>query len=588
MNDSWKLPPGAVFVDEYRIVSRLSGGGMGAVYVAEQKSTGIERALKVMHPELVKDDKLRERFVQEARVGARIKSDHVVQVIGAGIEPDTNTPWIAMELLEGRDLASLVDEEGPLPPVDALRIFRQLCHAIGAAHHAGIVHRDLKPENVFLADSRHAFERFTVKVLDFGLAKVIAEAKGKQTDALGTPLWMAPEQAELGGEITPATDVWALGLIAFWLLTGKDYWKTAGQDSPNVPAIIREVLFDPFEPASKRGDEVGAATELPEGFDEWFSCCVTRDVGRRYSNATEAFDALEPILAKAAGVEDSDEARTSREGSLSDREIPLRSSRPDEDEASRRQAATAVTLSAQQLEGQMAAEKPAKRGGAGRLLVAVLVLLLGAAAAVRFVPAVRSAVPPNVRHYLPAAIVGEDPSPGPTETPEPVVAESPVSSEPTEEPESERAEEAVAPADAAAPEPAGDASARAAAPASASASPGAAAPVAGGFNPRAEDEEQPLPDPSSVPTTKRPFPTAAANAAAQRAAGSASSCHSGESAQVTVTVVWGTSGTPHATTVSNAPTPGVASCIRGHFASLSIPPFDGTVHRIAVTFEVGG
>src|SRR5688572_19878197 len=169
--------PGTVFGGEFKIVRALSSGGMGAVYIAEQASTGKTRALKLMHPELVADAKLRERFEQEARVGALIASDHVVQVIAAGIDPATGAPWMAMELLEGEDLADYLRRRGALPVDEVREIFRQLCHALGAAHAAGIVHRDMKPENIFLAKTRSASGEVCVKVLDFGIAKVVAESK---------------------------------------------------------------------------------------------------------------------------------------------------------------------------------------------------------------------------------------------------------------------------------------------------------------------------------------------------------------------------------------------------------------------------
>ena len=119
--------PGATVGGEYRIVRALSEGGMGAVFVAEQLSTGCERALKVMHPRLVEDPKLRSRFEQEARVGARIESDHVVQVVGAGIDGDTGMPWLAMELLKGVDLATHVRQRGALDTKEAVEVLSQLC-----------------------------------------------------------------------------------------------------------------------------------------------------------------------------------------------------------------------------------------------------------------------------------------------------------------------------------------------------------------------------------------------------------------------------------------------------------------------------
>jgi serine/threonine protein kinase len=290
---------GSVLGGDFTIVRPLSSGGMGAVFVAEQASTGKLRAIKLMHKELVADPKQRERFEQEARVGARIPSDHVVQVIAAGIDPATGAPWMAMELLEGQDLAGHLEARGTLPAGEVLTIFEQLCHALGAAHKAGIVHRDVKPENIFLAKTRSAAGEVSVKVLDFGIAKVVAESKTAVTAAIGTPLWMAPEQSDPRAPITPAADVWSLGLIAFAALTGVSYWKAASDPHAAMTALMREILFEPIQPASARAAELGRSGLLPGGFDAWFARCMRREPTARFATATEAFEALPAGLSGA-------------------------------------------------------------------------------------------------------------------------------------------------------------------------------------------------------------------------------------------------------------------------------------------------
>jgi len=288
--------PGTVFAGEFRIVKALSAGGMGAVYVAEQASTGKLRALKLMHPTLLADPRLRGRFEQEARVGALIKSDHVVQVIGAGVDADTGVPWLAMELLEGEDLATSLRRRGCLPPAEVYDIFRQMGHALGAAHAVGVVHRDIKPENVCLAQTHGAAGGTSLKILDFGIAKVVAEAKTMATAAIGTPMWMAPEQTDPLAPITPATDVWPLGLMAFTMLTGKVYWRAANDPMAAMTALMREILLEPLPPASHRAMELGCAGMVPAGFDAWFSRCLQRDLAMRFANAAEALAVLGPAL----------------------------------------------------------------------------------------------------------------------------------------------------------------------------------------------------------------------------------------------------------------------------------------------------
>ena len=296
------LTQGAMFAGDFEIVGLLAEGGMGAVYVARQLSTGKERALKIMQPQLLSDDRTRERFTREARAASQVNSEHVIEVVAAGIDAQTNTPWLAMELLRGEDLDSFVERLGPLPPAQVLEIFRQLCHGLAAAHVTGLVHRDLKPENVFLATARRVGVPFTVKILDFGIAKIVHETKRDVTDAVGTPTWMAPEQTEAGKAITPASDVWALGLIAFRLLTGFPYWRSANAPDVSAMAILREVVFDPMVPASERARELGSQVTLSPEFDAWFAHCVDREPGKRLQNATEALAGLEDVLGKSEAL----------------------------------------------------------------------------------------------------------------------------------------------------------------------------------------------------------------------------------------------------------------------------------------------
>src|SRR5260221_784589 len=301
MDDVAQLKEGQVLGKDFRVLRPLAAGGMGAVYLVEQLSTGRERALKIMHPQFVKSEDSRARFTQEAKVGARIRSDHVVEVVSAGVDDDTGIPWLAMELLDGEELARRIQKKKILPPGEVLEIFRQLCHALGEAHQNGLVHRDLKPQNIFMARSRRQGEAFTVKILDFGVAKLVQEQQGDldHTKPVGTPRWMAPEQSDQGAAIRPATDVWALGLIAFNCLTGKYYWRTANMEKANLTALLRELVLEPIVPASQRAAELGATGAMPRGFDEWFSHCVERDQNRRYPDANAAMAALVPVLEKA-------------------------------------------------------------------------------------------------------------------------------------------------------------------------------------------------------------------------------------------------------------------------------------------------
>ncbi len=292
-----RLASGSIFARDFKILDLLAEGGMGAVYRAEQQSTRKLRALKLVSTRLASDPKGRERFVREATVGASIDSEHAVEVIGAGIDDESGRPWLAMELLDGADLGAVVRHQGPLSPGQWREVMGQLCHGLAAAHRAGVVHRDLKPANVYVARSRRAGVPFTIKILDFGIAKVVQESGtgATDTDTVGSPLWMAPEQLN-AQRPTPATDVWALGLLAFWALTGKHYWLAAHAESSTVQALFVEQLFKPLATPTDRAIELSAAVGLPPGFDQWFLRCTHRDGPQRYPDASTAAQALLALI----------------------------------------------------------------------------------------------------------------------------------------------------------------------------------------------------------------------------------------------------------------------------------------------------
>ena len=241
------LTEGAIFAQQFRVIRPLAQGGMGAVYIVEQLSTGKKRALKLMLPSAAVVDGTR-RFEQEARTSSLIPSEHVVDVIAAGVEGPERVPWLAMELLEGESLETHLLRSGALSPTQSYEILLQLAHALSAAHDIDVVHRDIKPDNIFLARARNAGSEFMVKVLDFGLATVVA-ADTRNTTALGSPLWMAPEQAQQNEPISLATDVWSFGLLAFRMLSGRIFWTSS---DGSLHQLLRELLLDPLPLASQR------------------------------------------------------------------------------------------------------------------------------------------------------------------------------------------------------------------------------------------------------------------------------------------------------------------------------------------------
>jgi serine/threonine protein kinase len=301
MSGVHSLQPGGLFAGRFRVVRVLGHGGMGTVYEAVHEGTGAARALKLMLPQFAEDPRFLRRFSQEARISALIDSDHVVQVLDVGFDEPTRTPYLVMELLRGESLAGYVLRKRCLSHAEARAIFTQLFHAICAAHDAGIVHRDLKPENIFLARTRRQGAPFTAKILDFGIAKMMAEAQATATVRLGSPLWVAPEQTEASQNVHPSVDLWALGLLAFFCLTGRSYWQRANEEGFSIPALMRELLFEPLAPASERAEALHAGGLLPPGFDAWFARCVNRDPAARFS-AAEARDHLLALLPEDDGT----------------------------------------------------------------------------------------------------------------------------------------------------------------------------------------------------------------------------------------------------------------------------------------------
>jgi phosphate binding protein len=296
------LGPGTILANRYRVVRLIAEGGMGAVFEVEQAATGARRALKVMHGDISRDERQRTRFIQEARVGATIASDHVAKVIDAGVDDATGTLFIVMDLLEGRTLGQEVKRRGALSLHETYDVLRQLCHALEAAHRMGIIHRDLKPSNVFLSVPQVVGMDFMVRVLDFGIAKLAAEANAGATAIVGTPSWMAPEQTDPNAPVTRATDIWPLGLIAFKMLTGRHYFPSGNVEGAPTAAMLRDVVLEPIEAASVRAAIYGAAHAIPPGFDPWFARCVVREPRERFGSAQEAFAAFAALASPHLGA----------------------------------------------------------------------------------------------------------------------------------------------------------------------------------------------------------------------------------------------------------------------------------------------
>lgn len=215
---------GYILDDKYRIEKRLGIGGMGTVYRARHLLIDRAVAIKVLNPRFVEDEAAQLRFRREARAAGRLQHSNAVGVTDFGRTSDGYV-YIVMELLEGRTLREVLAKEAPLDKARAVALMLQTAAAVAAAHDAGIIHRDLKPANIFIVQSSEV--PAVVKVLDFGIAKLAAEALDDDDSKaltlvgamIGTPRYMSPEQCD-GVELTPAADVYSLGVILYEMLTG--------------------------------------------------------------------------------------------------------------------------------------------------------------------------------------------------------------------------------------------------------------------------------------------------------------------------------------------------------------------------------
>ncbi len=255
------LEEGAVFAGRYHVVRCIAAGGMGAVYEVIHLETERRRALKVMHPHILQQDDMRERFKLEAKVAAHIESDFIVDVFDAGIDEPTRMPFLVMELLRGEDLGKRLKRLGKLPPEEVVLHLHQTALALDKTHKASIVHRDLKPANLFLAEREDNPPR--IKVLDFGVAKVVAEnATGDVTQSIGTPLYMSPEQFNPKSRLTGASDIYALGMIAYTLLVGVPYWFEEGRGG-NIFALAAVAVHGPRQQRAFERPPRGSRYPIP-------------------------------------------------------------------------------------------------------------------------------------------------------------------------------------------------------------------------------------------------------------------------------------------------------------------------------------
>jgi len=282
----------------YRLVERLGQGGMGEVWRARHRLLARPAAIKLMRPEklggssLERQSELHARFEREAQVTASLRSPHTVELYDFGVA-DTGAFYYVMEVLDGFDLETLVEQFGPIPPERAINLLLQVCDSLAEAHAEGLIHRDIKPANVYAC--RYGREVDFVKVLDFGLVKSQGDERATELSltgdrhAGGTPAFMAPEQVLGDGAIDGRSDIYSMGCLAYWLVTGQ--FVFTGRTA--METMLHHTQMKPVPP-SKRTE-----LKIPEALDQVILACLEKSPDDRPATA----DALAARLASIETTE---------------------------------------------------------------------------------------------------------------------------------------------------------------------------------------------------------------------------------------------------------------------------------------------
>jgi serine/threonine protein kinase/predicted ATPase len=274
---------GRTLNETYTLERRIGFGGMGRVYAGKHLRLARSVAIKVLLSKFSSNPDSVERFRHEARSASALGHPNIVQVFDFNQSEDHHW-YIVMELLEGEDLRALLKRDGRLSPQAALPIFREVCDALDMAHSKGLVHRDLKPSNIYL---RRLPGRQEVKILDFGVAKVLGADLGLTMDGtmLGTPHYMAPEQAAGDGNLTPRVDIYAMGTVLFEMLCGRRPFEG---DSPLTVLHLRATRPPPTA--------TSLVPDLPAGVDAVLARALARDPADRFESATQLALAFEKAV----------------------------------------------------------------------------------------------------------------------------------------------------------------------------------------------------------------------------------------------------------------------------------------------------
>jgi serine/threonine-protein kinase len=347
---------GTLLRKKWRVLERLGAGSFGTVYKVQDVKGGWIEALKILGVDRLtgaEADEMRKRFLREAQIMKRLGTDshHIVGLATYEEDIEAGLVYFLMEFVEGRSLARVLEEEGPLQPERVIRLALQVCDALMAAHEGPepVVHRDLKLENLMLTRDRSGDEM--VKVLDFGIAKIAereADSRLTTVGTLGTPGYAAPEQLR-AEDVDGRTDLFAIGVILYALLTGRDPWlgKLAHQPTDQIYELMAATDRAQMIPLAKTG------VEVPPGLANVVLRLLQRDPDRRFQSARELGETLERLAADRNAAVPAPATSTTQE------EVPTAQAKPR----------------------PVIARPAAKRGGSGRVVAFGLVaVLLGAGA----------------------------------------------------------------------------------------------------------------------------------------------------------------------------------------------------------------